>query len=120
MEDTNFSNVQPEVARFSKLSIAALAISIVGLLLFCVAIAIAFSLGFTGQGQQIDQNSPTFVTATVLMCGGVLVNLLGAGLSIGSLFVAQRSKALSITGIVVAALVVCSFAALAVFGLLMA
>ena len=119
MNAMNFESPRPEVSRFSKLSIAALAISLLGLLLFCVALVIAFSLGFASQGGVIDQNSPTFVTATVLMCGGLLVNLLGLGLSIGSLFVAQQSKVISIIGIVISALVVCSFAVLAVFGLFM-
>ncbi len=120
MESTNFESPQSPMARFSKLSIAALAISIVGFLLFCTAIAVAFGIGALSNGQPIDQRSPTFIVATLLMCGGLLIDLLGAGLSVGSLFVVQESKVISIIGIVLGGLVVCMFGALVILGLVIA
>jgi hypothetical protein len=112
--DTNVSTSLPH----SKVGIAALATSLLGILVFCIGLAIAFSIGFSGRGV-VDQSSTNFRLATFIMCGSLVINVIAMGLGIGSLFQARQNKTFGIIGLVLSVIVLCVYGILAVIGLTM-
>jgi len=113
--ETNVSTSLPH----SKVGIAAFAASLLGILVFCIGFAIAFSIGFSGRGV-VDQSSSNFQIATVIMCGSLAINIVAMGLGIGSLFQAQQKKTFGIVGLVLSVIILCVYGILTVIGLTMA
>lgn len=116
MQDSGLeTNVTPSLPH-SKLGMAAFGMSLLGILIFCIGFAIAFSIGFTGGGV-VDQSSSMFKGATVIMCGSLGINLIALGLGIASLFQAQQKKTFGIIGLILSAIILCVYGILMIIGL---
>ncbi|MEZ0394840.1 MAG: hypothetical protein ABWK53_00190 [Anaerolineales bacterium] len=115
-------------AKPSKLGLAAFIVSLVGLLIFCLAVAVSFiygaSLGVSNPAaarnpvQAIDLSSPFMVISAVLSWCGPIVNFIGLVMGVVALFQKDTKKTFAILAVVISALVVIVFCGLTIFGTL--
>lgn len=116
MHETDFDMTADKPLPHSKIGIASFAVALFGTLIFCSAFAIAFYIEFTGGGV-VDPASPAYLIIEVAMCGSVIINLIGLGLGIASLFQAQAKKTFGIIGLVLSVLMLCAYGILFIIGL---
>jgi hypothetical protein len=118
MQDSSFETNVSTSLPHSKVGIVAFAVSLLGILVFCIGGGIAFSVGFTGDGV-VDQSSSAFQLSTVIMCGSIFIHVIALGLGIGSLFQPQQKKTFGIISLVLSAIILCIYGILTVIGLTM-
>ena len=112
----------------SEIGIASFLISILGLLIFCVALLISLGYGaslarsnpLAAQNPYgaIDYSAPIMIVAVVLSWCGPITNLVGLGLGIAAVLQKNQKKTFGIVGLVISSLVVLSFCLLTILGTL--
>jgi vacuolar-type H+-ATPase subunit I/STV1 len=110
----------------SGIGIASFVISILGVLIFCVAMLISVGYGVSlassnplaGQNPYaaIDRGTPVMIVAIILSWCGPLLNLVGVGLGIAAVLQKSEKKTFGIVGLVISGLVVISFCLLTILG----
>lgn len=118
----------PANGKQSRLGIAAFAVSILGLLIFCISILISagygVSIGLNNPAaaqnpyQAIDVTSPLMLVSIILSWCGPIMNFIGLVMGIIALFQKDARKTFAIISVVLSGLVVITFCGLTVFGAL--
>lgn len=119
---------QPSVTseKHSGIGIASFIVSILGLLIFCVAMLISVGYGVSLAGSNpnagqnpygsIDLGAPAMMVAIILSWCGPILNLVGIGLGIAAVLQKNDKKTFGIVGLVISGLVVISFCLMTILG----
>jgi hypothetical protein len=114
--------VPADARKQSKIGIASFVIGIVAMLIFCVALLLAFGYGFMGAAQTpgftIDSSSPIILGLGLVMCISPLLSLVGLGLGIAALVQKNDKKLFAGLGLALNLLIVLIYCLLAVVGLM--
>jgi hypothetical protein len=107
----------------SPIGIASFVISILALLLVCVAIIVAFSYGISvglnnPYNPQVDTSSPVIIGVAVLICLSPLLSLVGVGLGIGAVVQKTQKKTFGIIGLILNGLILVAICVLYLIGVL--
>lgn len=113
--------IPAETQKHSRLGIASFVIGLVSMIVFCLAIILAFGYGVsiasTTPSIQSLETSPTILVFGFLMLISPFIALIGAVLAFVAVFQKDKKKLFGILGIVVNLLIVLAFCALLVIGL---
>lgn len=128
MYDTNApvlspSDVSPAEPRQSKLGIASFAVSLVGLLFFCIGFAISFVYGASlaagnPVSPSINTASPLMMAAGALMCLSMVIAVVGLVLGIVAMTRKDEKRGFGVAGLVISGLIVLVYCVLTVIGLI--
>jgi hypothetical protein len=112
----------------SEIGIGSFLISILGLLIYCVALLISFGYGaFLARSnplavqnpyEAIDAGGPIVFLSIILSWCGPITNLVGIGLGIAAVLRKNEKKTFGIVGLVISGLVVISFCLLTIIGIM--
>ena len=110
-----------EMQKQSKIGIASFVIGIVSMLIFCLAIVLAFGYGITIGGTnpsiQSLQSSPTILALGLLLFLSPILGLVGVVLGFVAVFQKNHKRLLAVLGLVFNLLIILAFCVLLVFGL---
>jgi hypothetical protein len=113
--------IPAEAQKHSRLGIASFVIGLVSLIIFCLAIVLAFGYGVSiassSPSVQSLEASPTILAFGLMMLVSPFLGLVGAVLGFVAVFQKDKKKLFGILGIVVNLLIVLAFCALLVIGL---
>ncbi len=125
MNDTPFippSGNLPDARKHSRLGIASFVIGIISMLVFCLAIVLAFGYGITiassNPSIQSLQGSPTFLALGLVLFLSPILSLVGVVLGFVAVFQKDSKKLFAVLGLVFNFLIILVFCVLLVFGLL--
>ncbi len=118
----------PAGQKQSKLGVAAFIVSLVGVLVFCVAVMLSAvygaSVGLSNPAaaqnpfQAIDPSSPLMVASSILSWCGPLLNFIALIMGIVALLQKDVKKTLAVVAVILSGLVVLSFCGLTIIGFL--
>lgn len=112
--------IPAETQKHSRLGIASFVIGLVSLIIFCLAIVLAFGYGVSvassSPSVQSLEASPTILAFGLMMLFSPFLGLVGAVLGFVAVFQKDKKKLFGILGIVVNLLIVLAFCALLVIG----
>jgi hypothetical protein len=124
MIDSPFTSaplIPAETQKHSRLGIASFVIGLVSLIIFCLAVVLAFGYGVSiassSPSVQSLEASPTILAFGLMMLISPFLGLVGAVLGFVAVFQKDKKKLFGILGIVVNLLIVLAFCALLVIGL---
>lgn len=113
--------------KHSRIGIASFVISLLGGLVFCVAMLVSVgygvSLGLNNPSaaqnpyQAMDLSSPMMMIAIILSWCGPILNFIGLGLGLVAVLQRTDKKTFGIIGLILSALVVLTFCVLSVVGI---
>jgi small-conductance mechanosensitive channel len=113
--------IPSETQKHSRLGIASFVIGLVSLIIFCLAVVLAFGYGVSIASStpsvQSLESSPTILVFGLMMLVSPFLGLVGAVLGFVAVFQKDKKKLFGILGIVVNLLIVLAFCALLVIGL---
>ncbi|MGA2504591.1 MAG: hypothetical protein ABSG01_10925 [Anaerolineales bacterium] len=107
--------------KHSRIGIASFVIGLVSMFIFCLAIVLAFGYGLsitaTNPSFQVEQSNPTVLGLGLLLFSSPILSLVGAVLGFVAVFQKDKKKLFSVLGIVLNLLIMLTFCALLVIGL---
>ncbi|MCS7010407.1 MAG: hypothetical protein N2049_00940 [Anaerolineales bacterium] len=118
------SPTEPPPTKQSKLGVVALILSLLGLVVFCIAFLLAFGLGFSAaiQDPNFDpvqlERSPFFLLSSVLFCLSPVFLLIGIGLAIATIFQTGAKKTLGIVALGISSVILLALCVLFLIGFL--
>jgi hypothetical protein len=124
MVDPSFipaTNIPADTQKHSKIGIASFVVGIVALLIFCLAIVLAFGYGVTLASQnrsfQVTTGNTTVLTLGLMIFISPALSLVGAVLGFVAVFQKNSKKLFGILGLVLNMLTILAFCVLLVIGL---
>lgn len=124
MVDSSFipaTNIPSNAQKHSRIGIASFVVGIVSMLIFCLAILLAFGYGFSMTAQnpsfQVSRSSPIILALSLMMLISPVLSLVGAVLGSVAVFQQNLKKLFAILGLVFNMLVILAFCVLLVIGL---
>ena len=110
-----------DTRKHSRISIASFVIGIVAMLIFCLAILLAFGYGITiassNPSVQSLQGSPTILVLGLVLFLSPILGLVGVVLGFVAVFQKNNKKLFAIFGLVFNFLIILAFCVLLMFGL---